>query len=278
MKYAHFEALALGLGTLATVATVVIAGGVAAEAAEVAAQLLLILTLAAALHWGRNGGFLAALMSIAVYVAMRMPLLQAQGLTRPLVEMLATRMVSYALIGVVGGELASRTKYLFARMEDETLVDRMTGVYSARFAAAAIRSAVGQWERYTTAFSAVRIELGSSSFVNLKTTRYRQLMRALADHLRSDIRVADELAFVAPATFVVLLPGTSGVGANVVAERLSAGVIAECGCAPDAVGVSVRTADEGCDALLALATALDPVDATPAPEAAAVPLATGQEL
>lgn len=224
MKYSHFETLALVLGGIAIAASVFIAPAESPQAAEVAAQLLLILVLGSALHWGRNGGFLAALLALGLYVAMRFPLLQSQGLSSDILIMLGTRSLTYAVVGILGGELASRIKYVFARLEDDALIDQVTGVYSARYAAETIVSGLGQYERYRSDFSVVRIAIADEAYSALRQARYRQAMKQIASHLRGDVRMVDDLAFSAPGTFLVLLPGTPETGACVVADRLGPAV------------------------------------------------------
>ncbi len=268
MKYSHFESLALVLGTGAIVASIFIAPTGSPQAAEVAAQLLLILVLGGALHWGRGGGFLAALTAIAVYVGMRVPLMQSQGLSSEVLSLLATRAVTYALVGVVGGELAARIKYVFARLESDTLIDPTTGVYSARFAADAILSGVGQYERYRTEYSIVTIELTHGLYATLKATAAKHMMRQAADYLRNDIRMVDDLASGPLGTFHVMLPRTDGPGAHVVAERLAAGLRDLLGARDDAVTIEVLSAATNAAELKALASVLNPAAAEPtgAPE------------
>lgn len=268
MKYTHFETLALVLGALAVVASVFMAPSATPQAAEVAAQLMLILVLFGALHWGRNGGFLAALLAILLYVVMRLPQLQSEGLSNDMLTMLASRAVMYTLVSVVGGEVASRIKYLFAKMESEALVDSVTGVYSARFAAESILSGVGQWERYATDFSLVSIVLDPTLYAALKPARYRQVMRQATGHARNDVRMVDDLAFAAPATLLILLPRTPGAGAAVVADRLHNGMSDSLGTNPEALVVTVLTADKDADALRALASSLHPVPSESAEEPA----------
>lgn len=257
MKYTHFETLALVLGSMAIVASVFIAPGVSPQAAEVTAQLLLIVVLGCALHWGRNGGFLGALLALALYVAMRYPLLQSQGLSSEMLTMLGTRTITYAVVGVVGGELASRIKYVFAKLEDNALIDSVTGVYSASYAAQSILSGLGQWDRYHTEFSVVDLTLRSDVVSSLKSTQYKQLMKQAAGHLRSDIRMVDDLAFRSPGTFLVLLPGTPEGGARVVAERVAPALQALVN-ANDGLDVAVLSASKHGEALRDLAESLAP--------------------
>lgn len=265
MKYSHFETLALVLGAGAIVASIFVSPGSSSQATEVAAQLLLILVLAAALHWGRNGGFVATLVAMAVYVAMRVPLLQSQGFSADVVALLATRALTYALVGILGGELAARIKYVFARLENESLIDPQTGVYSSRYAADAIISGIGQWERYQTEFSVVTITLAQCVYAALKAKRARQLMRQVAASIRNDIRMVDDLAAGATGTFYVLLPRTSASGAAVVAERLSLGVRDLLSARDDAVTAVVLSAATDAQQLKKLADTLNPGTATVLP-------------
>lgn len=265
MKYSHFEALALVLGTGAILASIFVSPGSASQSAEVTAQLLLIVVLASALHWGRNGGFIATLVAMAVYVAMRVPLLQSQGLSADVVTLLVTRAFTYALVGVVGGELSARIKYVFARLENETLIDPHTGVYSSRYAADAIVSGVGQWERYQTEFSVVTITVAQCVYAALKAKRARQIMRQVAGYVRNDIRMVDDLASGPMGTFYVLLPRTDATGASVVAERLSLGVRDLLSARDDAVTANVLSAASDAQPLKNLADALNPDAATIVP-------------
>ncbi|MRS12447.1 MAG: hypothetical protein EG823_05165 [Actinobacteria bacterium] len=266
MKYTHFEVLAFVLGSAAVVTSIFLAPTEFPQAAEVTAQLLLIAVLAGALHWGRNGGFLSALVAIAVYVAMRVPLLHSEGLSRELLTLLGTRALTYALVGVVGGELAARIKYLFARIENDSLVDPFSGVYSARYAADSILSGVGQWDRYQTEYSVVTVTLSDEMFASYKSRRIRHMVRQVANYVRNDIRMVDDLATGGVGTFYILLPRTDAGGAAVVAARLSAGVRDSLGVTEDAVHATVLSAAQDAPTLKSLAAELSPVARVSAPQ------------
>lgn len=258
LKYSRFEILAFTLGTLAIVASLFVSTVALPQAPEVAAQLLLILVLAAALHWGRNGGFLAALAAIALYVGMRFSLLAADGLSRELLTMLGARVGTYSIVGIVGGELASRIKYLFAKMESDALIDHLTGVYSPRYAAESILSGLAQYERYQVEYCVVKLVVDGAAYGSLKPVRYRQAMKQLAGHLRADIRMVDDLAFAAPGTFLAVLPTTPVAGAHVVAERLKGAACTLLGVTNDTVSAGVLSASSTPSELRALARTLSP--------------------
>jgi len=267
VKYFHFEALTLVLGTGAIIASIFVSPATSPQAVEVAGQLLLIVVIAGAIHWGRNGGFIAALLSIAIYVAMRVPLLQSQGLSTDVVTLLATRSITYALVGIVGGEIAGRIKYVFARLSSDTLIDPVTGVYSARYAADAIASGLGQWQRYQTHYSVVVITLARSVYAALKANRSRQLLRQAASHIRNDIRMVDDLASGGTGTYYILLPRTDAPGAAVVAERLSLGLREMLGTRDDSVTAAVLSAERDAQTLNHLVEKLNPTVAEIPPAA-----------
>lgn len=256
MKYKRFEAFALAFGALAIAASVLMVPGMNPQGAEVAAQLLLIIVVAGALHWGRNGGFLAALLAIMIYVVMRFPLLQSEGLSDDMLRILSTRAITYGLVGVVGGELAVRVKYLFTRLENDSMIDARTGVYSSRYAHEAITSGLGQWERYRTQYSIIRVDFPASLFAPLPVKRERQLLRQLAAHARGDIRVADDVAFLPPRSLLVLLPGTDTAGAEVTSRRLAAGLAEVAHADAETVTPTIASAESSPQKIRALLDAL----------------------
>lgn len=273
MKYARFEILSLVLGTVVIVGSLFLPATRQTIPTEAAAQFLLILVLASALHWGRNGGFVAALIAIAIYVGMRYPQLTAEGLSPDVVTMIVSRALAYAVIGLVGGELAGRLKYLLTRGERNTMIDPVTRVYSARYAGQAIASAVGKHRRYGTSCSILTLTISPAVWLDLKSSRMNALMRRVASHLRNDVRLVDDVAYHDNGGFVLVLPETGADGAGVVARRLRAGIGDVAGCGTNEVTVRVLTCGADDAELEALADVLapaltelhgSPVDPTPA--------------
>jgi len=227
---------------------------------EVVAQLLIIVVLAGAVHWGRDGGFIAAIIASLVYVFMRLPLLTEQGLTPEILTMIGVRVLTYGVVGIVGGEICGRIKYVFARLEGSPLVDEMTGVYNARYAGQAIKSGLGQWQRYQVPFSAVELTVSDAIFEGLRPTRQRTIMRQIADHVRNDIRLVDDLAHLGEGRFMMLLPHTGKEGASVAADRVRQGVRDLLGAKDESVAAVVRSAQDDADQLSAIAFELDPAE------------------
>ncbi|MBN2840147.1 MAG: hypothetical protein JXP37_04220, partial [Coriobacteriia bacterium] len=208
MKYSRFEILAFVLGAVAITGSLFVPSTTQIIPAEVVAQLLLILILAGALHWGRNGGFVTALIAIAIYVGMRYPLLKAEGLSPDVVTMIVSRAVAYTVIGLIGGELAGRVKYLLARMERDAMIDPVTRVYSARYAGQAVARALGKHRRYETTCSVLTLTISPAVWSDLKLRRMDSLMRRVASHLRNDVRMVDDVAYHDNGSFIIILPET----------------------------------------------------------------------
>lgn len=258
MKYSQFELLVLVLGGGAIVGSMALITGGDPQPAEVVAQLLVVFVLGAALHWGRNGGFSAALVATLVYVFMRLPLLLSEGFTREMLVLVAARVVTYGVVGIVGGELAGRTKYVFARFDANPLTDETTGVYNGRYAGAAIRSGVARWERYEMPYSVVRLSVSPAVTAGLRPQRVRHLVRQVASHIRNDIRLVDDLAHLGDGRFLVLFPNTGGAGAAVAGDRLHRGIIATLDVEEAALEVAVCSTENDTAALRKLAAELDP--------------------
>ncbi len=87
MKYRLFEGIVLVVGGAAILGSVLLSFGAPLITEEVIAQLLLFGVLVGAVHWGRNGGFIAATIASLIYIVMRIPLVvAAEGLTADVVD------------------------------------------------------------------------------------------------------------------------------------------------------------------------------------------------
>lgn len=264
MKYSRFEVLVFLLGSAAIVASAFVPATVSTIPTEVVAQLLLIVVLAGALHWGRNGGFVSALVAIAIYVGMRFTTLEAEGLSADMITMIVSRVLTYTLVGLAGGEISGRIKYLLAKAERSSLIDAETGVYNAAYASQAIASAIGRWTRYETPYSVVDLSLAPAVWTALQPKRARALMRQVASEIRNDVRLVDDVAYRGNGRFLVVLPSTPAEGATAAAGRLHTGVVHTIGGTSEMVTVNVLSCGRDDEALGAIAEALAPPESDPA--------------
>ncbi len=257
MKYSRFEALVLAVGLAAVAGSMFFGFGGTFIAEEVIAQLLLLGVLFGAVHWGRPGGFIAALIASGGYIVLRIPLVIGErGLTAEITSLVVIRVVTYGLIGIVGGELASRIKYVFARLESNSGVDEWTGIFNQRLIVRAIETACGQHARYDTPCSVVIITLSPHLTSDLRASKQRAIIRGVANHLRADIRLVDEAGRLDDGRFLIVLPHTGQAGGLVVAERLRKGVCDALGAKQDSVDVRTLSTPEDADELNALRDAL----------------------
>jgi PleD family two-component response regulator len=170
--------------------------------------------------------------------------------------MLLTRIGAYGLVGVVGGDVCTRIKYVFARYDDSNTIDDWSRVYNQRYASHALEQARGRFARYGEPFSAVVLTLSPSLTAELRPSRQRALVRGVANYLRGDVRMVDEVARLDDGRFLVLLPHTPREGGLVVTERLASGVRETLGAREESVRAMCYGAAEDAVALSTLAASI----------------------
>lgn len=240
MPYRTFERLILIFGGGAILATLAVSYPSYRDVPEVMAQIVLVGVLAGAVHWGRRGGLVAAVTACLLYFILRLPLLvRTGGLTLDVLVLLVTRFATYGMVGILGGELCQRVKYLFARLEGDSSIDEWTRVYNQNHAQLLLRNAIGQHVRYGNHFSVVLVCLAPALTAGLRPSRQRSLLRSAAGHIRGDVRLVDDVARLADGSFLVLLPSTPHAGASIAAERIRTGVRDILGAKDESVTVRV---------------------------------------
>jgi GGDEF domain-containing protein len=239
VKYPRFEWLTIGVGAVTVLATVVFALRPAPEWTEIIAQLLLMPVLIGAVHWGRKGGMIGALGATLAYVALRLPSIVAVGLQAEVLQLILIRTVTYGFVGIIGGEICGRIKYFFARLEDSLSIDEHTRVYNQRFIAQLLSNHLGESARYGTVFSVAIVRLAPSLTAELRPSRVRTLVRAVADHIRNDVRLVDDVGRLDDGRYVLVLPHTAKDGAMIAATRVRAGVRDVLGAKDESVSVIV---------------------------------------
>lgn len=262
MHYSRFERLIIGLGALAifgALALSLVSGG--PGPVEVVAQVLLFGVLVVAVHWGRRGGMLAALVASVIYIALRIPLLSSD-LAREDMLFIAVRIAAFMLVGIIGGEVCGRIKYVFARLDDSNTIDDWSRVYNQRHASHAIEQARARYSRYGEPFSLVVVTLSPALTADLEPRRQRTVVRAVANYLRDDMRIVDEVCRVDDGRFFLLLPHTNKEGGVVVEGRVRAGVQSTVGARAESVTTVCYGAAEDTLALAELSTSLAPIDST----------------
>ena len=260
MKYSRFELLVLGVGVLAITGTIAFSLSAKPDGIEILAQVLLLLPLTGALHWGRNGGLLAAVLAFLVYLIARMPMILGTGWTTGTVQLVLIHGVTYGFIGIIGGELCGRLKYFFARSSESPSIDECSRVYNQRFIAQMLGALLGGWDRYSAPFSIVTLQLADGVMSGLSHARCSALVKAVANHLRNDVRMIDDVGRLDDGRFVLLLPHTPKAGAEVAGARVRSGIRDLIGAKDESVVVTVLGCADDTDALRGLLEDISPAE------------------
>lgn len=238
MKFTRFEQLVLVIGGAAILGAVALTlPSATPEPVEVLAQVMLFLVLVAAVRYGRRGGLIAAVIASVIYVVLRIPTLTVPAVPTAVIVMLVSRLLAFGLVGIVGGEAFTRMKYAFARLEGRSAVDEWSRVYNQAYMRSELDQARSRFTRYGEAVSILTVTLSPALTADLSPARQRALVRGVADHIRSDIRMVDEVGRLDDGRFVVLLPHTPKSGAAVVVDRLGKGVRKALGAREESVTV-----------------------------------------
>jgi GGDEF domain-containing protein len=258
VKYSRFELLTIGIGGVAILATVALSMHPQPDWTELVAQLLLLVVLIGAVHWGRNGGLIAALGATLAYIVLRLPSIVAVGLEAEVLELILIRTAAFGAIGIIGGEICGRIKYFFARLEDSLSIDEHSRVYNQRFMAQMLANSLASATRYSTRFSIAVIQLAPCLTAELRPSRHHSLIRSVAAHIRNDVRLIDDVGRLDDGRFVLVFPHTPKDGAQIAAARVRIGVRDVLGAKDDSVTVSVHGSDEDADAISALVASITP--------------------
>lgn len=257
MKYTRFESLTILVGAAAVVGTIVFSIQPGPDWIEIVAQLLLLGVLVSAVHWGRKGGMAGALIATLGYVLLRIPSMLS-GMSFAIVEIILIRAATYGVVGIAGGEVCSRIKYFFASLEDGCAVDDTSRVYNQRFVTKVLETNLAESRRYGAEFCVVLIALSPLLTAELRPSRARALVRAVADHIRNDVRLIDDVGRLDDGRFVLVLPHTPGSGGVVASERVRKGVRDVLGAKDESVTASVYDSDGSLDAIDQLVDSLRP--------------------
>ncbi len=204
--------------------------------------------LVGAVHWGRNGGFFAAVAATLLYILIRIPTFLADGLTSPVLELIVIHTLAYGLVGILGGELCIRMKYIFASMEDANSLDHVTHVFNERYLSCRLEKTIGEHERYGSHVSLVLLMLDPALYLPLRKLKQRELLLSVAFHIRNTIRLVDDLGRLNDGRFLLILPNTPREGGEITADRMRASVRELLGARDESITVEVLgTPDDLCE-------------------------------
>lgn len=247
MNYSQFERLVIGVGTAAVVGTILITLAATGwtDWLDLIPQVLLLPVLVVAVHGGRNSGLLAALVATVFLVLLRIPMLSSPaGATSRDLTVIVVSILAFGLAGIVGGEVCGRIKYVFARHDQSAIIDDWSRVYNQRRASELVDNARERHSRYGEPFSIIIISDMQTVLAGHRPSRQRDLVRTVANYVRGDVRMIDEVARLDDGRLLVVLPHTARNGGLIVTERLLDGVRQTLGAAENVLSARCLTAED----------------------------------
>lgn len=161
-----------------------------------------------------------AILATAAYLAAGLAVNQAPT-TGPLVQMLVnlTGLYLLAYIGASVGREQRRARDAAIRM---STVDSLTGLYNRTFFFSALEREIARGDRSGRAFCLVMLDLDDLKAVNDRFGHVAgdQVLRSVADTIKSGVRKIDVAARYGGDEFVALLPETDPTGGWVLAEKI----------------------------------------------------------
>jgi diguanylate cyclase (GGDEF)-like protein len=114
----------------------------------------------------------------------------------------------------------------FARAEELSITDGLTGVYNYRYLRSALDQEVARARRFREEFSVIMLDVDHLKEYNDVHGHLHgsEVLRRLASVVLGELRATDMLAKYGGDEFVIILPQTRREGARVLAERIRAAV------------------------------------------------------
>ncbi len=218
MKYRKLELLLLSVGLVGILVSIITALLNGARIAELLGQALFVPVLFFALHYGRRAGYAAAVVAALLFLIIKTQALGEIDLTVQDGRLAVLQAAAFGLVGIIGGELAMRIKYVVAHITDEGLIDTRTKLFSHEYIERLLTKLWSGYKRDGRSFTMLFIELRWPE-PPTDMARAKQISR-IADVLRSSVRLVDEVGYLHDGRFCLILPDTSPDNASTVYARL----------------------------------------------------------
>jgi GGDEF domain-containing protein len=217
MKYRKLELLFLAIGLVGIFISILISLVNKAQISELLGQALFVPVLFLALHYGRQYSYVGAVIAALIYLIANAQDFNGLNLSSEAGQLVIMRAGLFGLIGILGGELAVRAKYVLAKMTSEGLVDDKTNVFSQSYIEGLIARMLHEYDRYKRPFSVLFIGLDWSE--PLSQADKERLIPRMANIFRGNVRLVDEVGYWG-GRFCLVLPHTGGEAARAIFERL----------------------------------------------------------
>lgn len=223
LGYRRTRFLLLGTGLIVLLLVSAMAWIRRVETVEVVATLLFIPVFIGVVFWTVRGGFIAALLSSGVYMALRIPAVDAVGIGRFL-GLLISRTAALVVFGLVGGWAVRQLEQAVRKLDVYDQVDDETGLLNARFFLQGTDLELSRANRYGSIFSVSAVDIPARALDGLSRRRAVRTLRQLGDSVHRAIRVVDRAVHVRDDgghRLAVILPETGREGAQVFTDRLA---------------------------------------------------------
>ena len=214
------------VGACAVVATILATVSTTNRVADIVGQLMIVVCLFGGLHYGRKGATITFVAATAFYAIFAFGFSNSIG-RGTAVEIFILRVVVFAIVAFVAGELNVRLKYLFIKLEHHDYVDDITNLYNSKYLSKLIEKYISEFDRYGSKFSLTSFTVDDGIMAPLKKKAQVKCIKDVGNRIRGNIRGADEAARLEGATFTVLFPNTNFDGATCASIRVK-GKIAGC--------------------------------------------------
>jgi GGDEF domain-containing protein len=217
MNYRKFETLVLVLGSTVVLVTILASLLKHSNTPELIGQALTLFVLFFALHYGLKAGLLSAIAAVAVYLASYGTYSEI-ALTQ-LVKLVILRLILFGIIGIGGGELAIKIKYLATKFDDSTYIDQQTKIFSYKYIQKLLTNKILEFQHHRTVFALLIVQIKVDN--TLKKNEIVKLRANVATILRENTRLSDYVGtWQDKWSFCLIADGANKKRAHRIAQRI----------------------------------------------------------
>lgn len=193
---------------------------------EILGQALFAPVLFGALHYGRRVGFMAAMLAAIVFIIARFYSQTAEISTfEP--EFIIARTALYGIVGIIGGDLALKMKYMLTRIEDVSMIDPQTSLFSRNYIAKLIDRNLQAYDRHNRPFSIAVITIKYQRSDIFDWTQKKKVVVRAAAAIRNGVRIIDDVGHWSYGKIFVIMPDTAFMEAKIAVNRIYNTVVKE---------------------------------------------------
>jgi GGDEF domain-containing protein len=196
------------------------------DTVEVVATLLFVPVFLGFLFFRAPGGLIAAIAASAVYIALRLPAIEAVG-AATFAGLILSRCFAYLVFGLLGGWSSQVLEQSLDKLDLYDQIDDATGLLNARAFGQDTEFEAARASRYETLFSVSVVEVPIEPIAALGRRKQAAILAELGRKLADSVRTVDRVAHGRDDTihtFAAILPETSAQGGSILSERFAEAV------------------------------------------------------